>query len=367
MLKRLYVHNFRCLENFTFELNSNSALLIGNNGAGKSTIMKALQVLQNIGRGINQVGALINKTDFTLGHTDKLLRIEVDVELNQQLFCYSLAFELPQNFSQPRVAEEKLLLDGQEIYRRQQGDVALFREQTSPIEFIIDWHLVALSVIQGSAASPLRIFLEWLSKIILLAPIPALISGYVEDNSLLPNSDGKNLAAWLAGLLAEYPRAFNNIFSYVQEIIPDLNDFRFERIGREAKIFLVCFGEGQHTHEIDFEFLSDGEKCFFLCAAVLAANACYGPLFVFWDEPDNFLAPHEVGHFILALRRGFHARGQIVMTSHHQETIQRFSHENTWVLGRKSHLEPTLIRLLGDLPSAANNVIQALLEGELEP
>ena len=46
MIERLYVHNFRCLENFTLDLAGHpSALLIGKNGAGKSTVLQCLQVV----------------------------------------------------------------------------------------------------------------------------------------------------------------------------------------------------------------------------------------------------------------------------------------------------------------------------------
>ena len=45
MLERLYVHNFRCLENFTLDLAGHpSALLIGKNGAGKSTVLRSLKL-----------------------------------------------------------------------------------------------------------------------------------------------------------------------------------------------------------------------------------------------------------------------------------------------------------------------------------
>ena len=54
------------------------------------------------------------------------------------------------------------------------------------------------------------------------------------------------------------------------------------------------------------------------------------------------------------------------MTSHNEEAVRRFSNDNTWVLGRKSHLEPTLIRPLAEL-GVQSDVIQALICGELEP
>ncbi|MFN9402037.1 MAG: ATP-binding protein, partial [Dolichospermum sp.] len=103
-----------------------------------------------------------------------------------------------------------------------------------------------------------------------------------------------------------------------------------------------------------FQDLSDGEKCFFLCAVVLAANKFYGPVFCFWDEPDNYLSLSVVGDFIMSLRRSFKDNGQIVVTSHNPEAIREFSDENTFFLHRKSHLEPTLIRLLNDIPATGD-------------
>jgi predicted ATPase len=147
--------------------------------------------------------------------------------------------------------------------------------------------------------------------------------------------------------------------------MPDIKDFLNEQIGRNAKSMIVRFEANNTTLSIDFEDLSDGEKCFFLCAVVLAANKYYGPLFCFWDEPDNYLSLSEVGHFVMSLRRSFKKSGQILITSHNEEAIRKFSDENTFVLDRKSHLEPTLIRLLSDL-SQKGDLVNTLIRGDLE-
>lgn len=52
------------------------------------------------------------------------------------------------------------------------------------------------------------------------------------------------------------------------------------------------------------------------------------------------------------------------VTSHNEEAIRKFSGDNTWVMDRKSHLEPTLIRLLADLPRPAD-LIGALICGDV--
>ena len=370
MLQRLYVHNFRCLENFEFKPEAqNSVLLIGKNGTGKSTIRHALRIFQRIGRGVNRIGQLLGLEDRTLGRSGLPVRLEMEACLEGQIFQYVLSLELPERFREFRILEEELRLGNQLLYARRHAEVTIPRDAggQAAARFNIDWHLVALPVIQDAAVTgPIHRFRQWLGGLILLAPIPSLMKGEAIGESLLPEEDGVNLAEWLAGLLAQYPAAYTTISAHLQEVMPDTLDFRFERIGREAKSLVVRFRSGGGQQEQDFAVLSDGEKCFFLCAVVLAANRFNGPAFAFWDEPDNYLSLDEVSHFIMALRRSFHQGGQILMTSHNEETVRRFSGDNTWVLGRKSHLEPVLIRRLDEFPQT-QDIIGKLILGDLEP
>ncbi len=370
MLTRLYVHNFRCLENFEFRpAQSPSALLIGKNGSGKSTLARVLKIFQSIGRGVNRVGQLVKPVDFALGRTTVPMRFELEVNLDGHPYQYILALELPERFRELRVVQEELHMDGRVVYSREQAQVALPRNAAARPDtlFTIDWHLVALPVIHDpTMADPLSNFRNWLARMMILAPIPRLMTGESTSESLEPSDDGSNFADWLSGLLALYPAAYSTISDHLKQVMPDLAEFRNAPAGKDAKSLTVCFESGQTIFNLGFDELSDGEKCFFLCAVVLAANKAYGPLLAFWDEPDNHLSLAEIGHFVLGLRRGFQGGGQIFMTSHSEETIRRFSSENTWVLGRKSHLEPTQIRQLEDMASTPD-VIDTLIRGELEP
>lgn len=103
-----------------------------------------------------------------------------------------------------------------------------------------------------------------------------------------------------------------------------------------------------------------------ICALVLAGNAAYGPVFCFWDEPDSHLAISEVGHFVLALRKSFEHRGQFIATSHNEETIRKFSDENTLVLYRNNHLEPPMVRPLGEL-QINGDLVSALIRDDIHP
>lgn len=368
MLQRLYAHNFRCLENFELTTKEMpSVLLIGKNGAGKSTIAFVLEILQSIGRGTNRVGKLVQPKDFTRGRSDVPIRFEIEVLLDKRLYKYVLALDFPDRFRELRVAEEQLMVDGDFIYSRKEAQVTLHTSsQNGEAKFLVDWHLVALPVIQEqSATDPLRLFKTWLAHTIILAPIPSLMTGESKGETLEPNRDGSNFAEWFTGLLSRYPAAYTRLEKYLREVMPDIRDFLNEPTGADAKSMMVRFEENKANLNVYFNDLSDGEKCFFLCAVVLAANNFYGPLFCFWDEPDNYLSLSEVGHFVMSLRRSFLNRGQIWITSHNGEAIRKFSNENTLLLDRKSHLEPTLVRALSEVP-ISGDLVNALIRGDIE-
>jgi ABC-type polar amino acid transport system ATPase subunit len=51
-------------------------LLIGKKRSGKTTVGRALEILQKIARGTNRVGELIDPQDFAQGRTDIPIRFE---------------------------------------------------------------------------------------------------------------------------------------------------------------------------------------------------------------------------------------------------------------------------------------------------
>ncbi len=368
MLERLYVHNYRCFENFELNLTGlSSALLIGRNGAGKSTVLSVLEIFQKIGRGTNRVGELVKSKDFSRAQRGLPMRFELEAKLAGQVFKYTLLLELPENFQELRVSEESLHINGHPIYDRKKATVILSKRPGEITEFNIDWHLIALPVVQTEkdGKGPLNNFREWLGRMLILSPFPATIKGESSEETLKPIKWGLNLADWLSGLLLHHPKSYSIIEDYLRQVIPDFSEFRNEPTGKDSRNLIIVFSSENKKLTLDFKDLSDGEKCFFLSAVVLAANETYGPLFCFWDEPDNYLSMSEVGHFIIELRRSFARNGgQIIATSHNQETILKFSDENTLVLDRKSYLEPTRVKTLKEI-DIEGDLLTSLVTGDL--
>jgi ABC-type multidrug transport system ATPase subunit len=115
---------------------------------------------------------------------------------------------------------------------------------------------------------------------------------------------------------------------------------------------------------VEFDALSAGEKCFFLSAYIVASNTSGYPVACIWDEPDNHLSLSQVGQFITSLRKMAKRNGQFIATSHHPETVRKFSDDNTFVLTRNSHLDPTLSKLLKNF-NYEGDLIDALIRDEV--
>ena len=365
MIQELYVNHFRCLENFRLTLKEQqSSLLIGKNGVGKTTIGNALEVFQRIGRGTNRVGQLINASDFTGYNTAVPMRFELQVLLKQRVYKYVIAFEFPSNFLEPKVLDEEIWVDNQQLYFRKSAEVTLYKSNKET-SFLVDWHLVALPLIQTQQDEPLEILRSWLATMLILSPIPQLIKGQSSGSTLEPKRYVDNFGEWLTGLLLSYPASYALIDRYIRQVIPDFDSLQNELVAKDARNITVQFTNEQGNFSIDFEKLSDGEKCFFLCGVVLAMNKSNDSLFCFWDEPDNYLTISEVQHFITELRRSFKGKGQLLVTSHNAQAIEAFSDENTFFLDRKNHLEPTLCKLLEEIPNRPKHLISGLILGDV--
>jgi predicted ATPase len=378
VIRRFYVHNFRCLENFELPISGqSSALLIGKNGSGKTTVGLALQILQKIARGTNRVSDLVKPKDFARGRADVPMRFEIEIELEAKTYAYVIALELPRGAKELLVLEEKIEVGGKPIYTRDAGKVQLKIEReprslqdlasAAKANFPVDRHLVALPIIQQQlTGDPLFVIRQWLGRMLILRPMPSLISGESTEETLEPSLQVSDFGAWFSGLLAYAPSAYAEIDQYLKQVMPDLKDIKNPLVGKDSRSLEVQFSSDQGSATFPFEDLSDGEKCFMICALVLATNKAYGPAFCFWDEPDNYLALSEVGHFVLALRTAFKAGGQFIATSHNSEVIRSFSDENTLVLYRNNHLEPTRVRALKDI-QVNGDLVGALIRDDIEP
>lgn len=366
MIERIYVHNYRCFENFTLDLKGKgSTLVLGRNGSGKSTLRHALSVFQDACRGGRGGRIPLTSADFTRQRTDTPIQFEVEVRLGKRHFLYAISFDWSEQSQSVRVERERLLVDGQSVLSRDHDSSSL----SDGVSFSMDLSGPMLPLFNiRYAGGAVQRFKAWFSSAILLMPFPSRMLGMADDTASELETDASNFSAWLYSNLNRQPARYADIVKYLQTVLPDFSAFEFVQLGERLTKMRVYFERPELRNsarvQIDFGHLSDGEKCFFLSAAVVAFNRPENPLFCFWDEPDNHLSLPEVGQFITELRKSTSQHGQFIATSHHPEAIRRFSDENTFVFTRNSHLEPTVVRPLTELPYGTD-LVRALVRGEV--
>ncbi|MGA2578683.1 MAG: AAA family ATPase [Bryobacteraceae bacterium] len=265
MIRRFYVHNFRCLQNFELPLSGQpSVLLIGRNGSGKTTVGLAFWMLRKLARSVNRVDDLVKPKDFAQGRTDVPVRFEIEVELDGRIYGYIVAFGFPPDFKEPRVLEERLMVDGNPVYTREMAQVHLARAgREKEAKFLIDWHLVALPIIQEQTQKdPISVFKRWLARMLILRPIPGLIKGDSDHETRVPKTSVTNFAAWFSGLLSDAPAAYASIDKYLKGVMPDLKDIKNPLIGKDSRSLEVQFSNDLGSLTIPFEDVSVRREMF---------------------------------------------------------------------------------------------------------
>ncbi len=85
MLKRLYIHNFKSLQNFELDVHElHSALFLGKNGSGKTTIFEAIEIFQKIGRGVTPLQDLFDVRSFHFSNTHLPIELALDVVIDKK-------------------------------------------------------------------------------------------------------------------------------------------------------------------------------------------------------------------------------------------------------------------------------------------
>lgn len=371
MLEHLSIKNYRCFKDFSVDFKGlNSCVILGKNGAGKTTVGSVIQILQKIAYQTSRVGELIKSSDIS-DLRDGPVTFELRARLSEKEYKYSISFELPDRFKELRVLAEEFTVDGNAVFSRQLAQVTISKShQSNDTSFGVDWHVTALPIIQtGSQSDPIAVFKSWLAGIIVLRPVPSSMTGNSDTETRLPKPTVENFGEWFSGILVSNPSSYEPFFSFLKEVMPDISAVKNPSIGPENRSVEAEFKDGKKSLNLQLNQLSDGEKCFFVCALLIAMASDGQPFTCFWDEPDNYLAPQEVSSTMLALRRAFKKENQIIITSHNPDAIRCFAEENTLILVRASRLlapvAKTLAKLRDENPDGGP-VLDQWLRGDLD-
>lgn len=343
MFQKIYIHNYKCFQNFEFDSSiSKTLLLLGKNGSGKSSLLKCLTIIRDISKGENSFDRLFSIDDFN--DISKPITFSISVNVKDVIYDYSLSVIWSKEFKRIKIYSESLITNkNTHIFTRNSTGEIDFNSSS----FILDWHSAALPLLISRNQEEeivLSTFKNWLSSMILISPVPSLMNSISDTEDSVLQRDAGNFVNWFRGIYTSNPNLYIKIHSYLKDIFNDFNKIELRNVSPYTKKLDLFFVEnGKSEKSLKFGLLSDGEKILILMSTLIALTESEESFFCFWDEPDNYISIAIVDSLISLLKGKFERTNnkQLFITSHDEMVVKSFPLSKVYYLYRNSHLEPT--------------------------
>jgi AAA15 family ATPase/GTPase len=351
MLKRLYVHNYKCLVNFEINFDQDVSLFLGANGSGKTSVLMALSEIQKFiifnirldDKRLDDKDRIFKTSSLNRWGYDLIQKFEIDIEGNNGIYKYSLEIEHNPEKNFPKVRTENLFFNNQPLYKfsiENEGGMSIGKGRmfnddkpnNDGIAYATDWFSSGVGSIQERYDNKtLFWFKKWLEQIFIIHLNPSSMKIDMEREEYHPELDLSNYVAWLNYWNNENSEGVFSVVSELKEIIKGFASFKFSQSGTkkilEVKIKKQLFR---------FDELSDGQKA--LIALYTLIYCIPDNALIFIDEPENFLALPEIQPWLNAMRDQCSERSlQAILISHHPSLINFLAASSGYWFSRKDN------------------------------
>ena len=330
MLSRLYVDNFRCLENFELDLDETNVFL-GRNGTGKTSVLNVLRNIQNLVVRGSRVDAVFPARDISLNSQRNEQRFEIEASVNGEAYSYSLVVEHDLSRGMMRVGEETLEHDGNPIFEFKDGNAQLYDDDYSQgPSYPFDWSQSGICFLnEMSANRKLTQFKKEIANYIIVSCCPPIMSAETrtEDEFLEPLM--QNFVGWYRRTAQENMRSIVSLFETLSEALPGFDSINLTESGENSRALKAIFrGPSSEPIRYGFDQLSDGQRALITLYSLLHLSADRR-VSLFVDEPENYLALGEIQPWLAeAAERAGESLGQLVVASHHPVIIDYMAGAN---------------------------------------
>jgi predicted ATPase len=338
MLTRIYIDNFRCYSNFELSIDQ-LYLLLGANGAGKSSLFEALTKLQALLDGVRVEGIFL-PADLTRWTTLKTHRFELDVVSNGDAYRYQVGLRFQENQSQPVVVDyERLWLNDQPLLQFEAGTVQLHRDDfTLDATYPLDRSLSAVGLVPPYRRENSKIhqFRQSLNKIIVVQLVPPAMTSDSEREAPLLDLKSSNFVSWYRWISKDQGLVVR-LTQQLQQVLPGFSHFLWLSFSEQRQALIVKFVTQGATFDYAFHQLSDGQRMLIgLYTLLLYAESNGVTLCI--DEPENFLALPEIQPWLHQLYDFCGEKSlQALIISHHPELIDYLAASHGIWLERKDN------------------------------
>ena len=325
MLTRFYADNFLCLVNFELTLDETN-IFLGPNGSGKTSVLRALRVIQALVSRGSRVDEVLPTKDLSLLQDRNNQRFELDLTIDGSEYRYALKIEHNRANRRIWIEEETLMHDEKPLFKARQGAFQLYSDDySSDLGGLWDLSRSGIGAVHERADNrKLTSFRQAIANFIVASPCPPLFEPEArsEDNILDPLM--RNFVGWYRHAAQENMRGNTELFQALGETMPGFDSIALIESGENARALKVDFRQPENDRRhvrYGFDQLSDGQKALVALYSLLVLSG-NRRVSLFLDEPDNYLSPREVQPWLAALEeRCGDTLEQAVVVSHHPVTI----------------------------------------------
>lgn len=325
MIKSLHIKNFKSIRETSVDFSESLNVVVGLNGAGKTSFIQTIAFIKDLAQGENLVKAIRKITTspqelFNRNETSKELFLKIDfINTEESEYSLSLTLELNEmyeNYPISVISErlEKISNKNcQIIYNR--NNSKLENGEGKPIPLNVEDVSLALPLFVDQDARAAKNFL---SRI------------YIPDSALIDSRDSiviestNNLAGLLIKLKNSKPDEYEKFTKITAKLIPsfsavaDLQSVDVQKISsdvNEVKHYLVLIEEKNLKGRLSMKSLSTGDiRTSFIIACTLAIKE--GSVIII-EEIENGIHPKRAKDLVEYIDKIAKARDlQVIFTTH---------------------------------------------------
>ena len=368
MLNRLYADNYKSLTNFEFSPHE-TQLILGSNGAGKSSVFDVLLMLRDFITGQKKLDELGLASTLTSWDQRVQQIFELDVQAAEGLYNYKLIIEHNVETKQCRVYSETLDFAGRPLLSFILAEVTIHRETHQVgAKFSFDWTQSAFVTLSERPDNQRhRWFRDWLARVQLVRINPFAIAALSDEEHSRLTRDASNFASWYRYLIQDSPDLIEAIRQSLANVWTGFKGLRLETVGPNTKVLKVVLHAGSDgtgtRHELTLEQISDGQRALIVLYTMLHYVKSSSSPLIGIDEADNFVALPEIQPWLVSLCQAVEDQGsQAFLISHHPEMMNFLAPRDAVVLSRPGG-GPTRIKPFQTTPGSTLTPAEVIARG----
>jgi predicted ATPase len=331
MIKKIQIKNFKAIRAASVRI-MDLTVFVGNNGSGKSSIIEALQTLQNIllyglSKGFNErwfgLEHIRNVSSTTSRNNGKIFENDIEIriqgKIGKEKYCYDIHFNVTANKDLYLITSESLKKNKEIVFKAEivdeKGNAELFLEKNpQPTNYVANRLVLAEKNLHDNHEFVIQManyIASW--QFLTLEPERMYFPTQRDygQQKVRMKCSGENIADFFRRLQDD---SFKNdlILDKMRYVLLELDNIGSEEITIQKQIYL--FLQEQHNDKrIPSWLFSSGTLRILAMLAIL--NSTEVPPVIFIEEIENGLDPRTLNLLVEEIR-GVIPAHQVIATTH---------------------------------------------------